>query len=83
MIFSNWRVAAHCLRFGTGAVAITIVLEGCGSTSPPLAIRMYNPSTNQTLHCTGRSQSSEHSAVLAKAVEACAQQLEAKGFVRD
>ncbi len=49
----------------------------------PLAIRMYNPKTQQTLHCTARSESPEYAAALAKTVEACAQQLEARGFVRD
>ena len=44
---------------------------------------MYNPNTNQTLHCTARSESSAHSPVLANAVETCARQLEANGFVRD
>ncbi|HXV48873.1 MAG TPA: hypothetical protein VEB61_08720 [Candidatus Binatia bacterium] len=48
-----------------------------------MAIRMYNPNTNQTLHCTGRDQTGNYTKVLANAVEACARELEARGFVRD
>jgi hypothetical protein len=44
---------------------------------------MYNPTTNQTLHCTARSETGSHVSILANAVEACAKQLEANGFVRE
>ena len=64
-------------------MAIILVNLGCGSSERPLAIRMYHPKTNQTLHCTARAQSGENSKILADAVEACARQLEANGFVRE
>lgn len=48
-----------------------------------MAIKMYHPETKQTLDCAGRSTSGEYSAVLANAAEACARQLESKGFVRE
>jgi hypothetical protein len=44
---------------------------------------MYNPQTNQTLHCTARSDTDANAPILAGAVEACARQLEANGFVRE
>ena len=64
-------------------LALNIALASCSSADPPLAIRMYNPQTHQTLHCTARSDSGTHAPILASAVEACARQLEANGFVRD
>ena len=67
----------------SGLLALTIAFASCGAVEAPLAIRMYNPKTNQTLHCTARSQSAEFNSVLAQTVEACAQRLEANGFVRD
>jgi hypothetical protein len=66
-----------------GGVVLATALVSCSSAPPPLAIRMYNPKTNQTLHCTARSESSAHAPALASAAEACARQLEANGFVRD
>ena len=77
-----WR-ETFSLRSVGGCVATAVALWSCGPVDGPLAIRMYNPKTQQTLHCTARSQSPEYTAVLAKTVEACAQQLEARGFVRD
>jgi len=77
------RKAQFSLRYGSGALALASAIASCSSGETPLAIRMYNPKTDQTLHCTARSENSEHSPVLANAVEACARQLEAKGFVRD
>jgi hypothetical protein len=44
---------------------------------------MVNPNTNQTLTCAASDQLSRADvAVLAAAVETCARNLEAKGFVR-
>jgi len=67
----------------SSSTALATGLSSCSSVEAPLAIRMYNPKTNQTLHCTARSQSPEINPVLAQTVEACARQLEASGFVRD
>jgi hypothetical protein len=83
VIFFRRRKAQFSLRFGSGALALATALASCSSGETPLAIRMYNPETNQTLHCTARSETSANNPALAFAVEACARQLEAKGFVRD
>jgi hypothetical protein len=86
MIFNPPRTvcsAGRRFRLVIAPIAITISLSGCGAKETPLAIRMYNPKTNQTLHCTARDQTGKHSEVLANAVEACARQLEANGFIRD
>ena len=72
------RTAQSSLRYGSGALALATALASCSSGETPLAIRMYNPETNQTLHCTARSETAANNPVLAVAVEACARQLEAK-----
>jgi len=82
-ILSNCRAGQFPIRSLSGSIALAIALAGCSSAAPPLAIRLHNPKTNQTLHCTARSESSVYSPVLSSAVEACARQLEANGFVRD
>ena len=64
-------------------LTIFIMQVGCSSAPPPLAIRMYNPKTNQTLHCSATDKTGENTEILARTVEACARQLEANGFVRD
>jgi hypothetical protein len=86
MIFNSPRTdcsARHRLRFVIAPIIIAISLPACAAKETPLAIRMYNPNTNQTLHCTGRDQTGNYTKVLANAVEACARELEARGFVRD
>jgi hypothetical protein len=70
-------------RLVYGWLLCGMTFASCSSADGPLAIRMYNPQTNQTLHCTARSEHGTHTPVLANAVEACAKQLEASGFVRD
>lgn len=83
-IIHSYRCAALFLIREVGSViALAIALSSCSSTEAPLAIRMYNPKTNQTLHCTARAESTSNSGVLATVVETCARQLEANGFVRD
>jgi hypothetical protein len=83
-IILSYRCATVFLIRGVGSVIVlAVALSSCSSAEAPLAIRMYNPKTNQTLHCTARSESSTDSPVLASVVEACARQLEARGFVRD
>ena len=86
MIFNRPRTdcsVGRRLRLVIAPIIIAISLPGCGAKETPLAIRMYNPDTNQTLHCTGRDQTGNYTKVLANAVEACARELEARGFVRD
>jgi hypothetical protein len=49
-----------------------------------LSIRLSNPETNQTLFCNaGDPLARSDREVLAGAVEDCARQLEARGFVRE
>jgi hypothetical protein len=43
---------------------------------------MHNPKTNTTLTCSARKGTLKDVEVLYDAVEACARQLEAQGFVR-
>ena len=68
--------------FLTAIVSLALTLAACSSAQPPMVIKMYNPETKQTLDCSARSTSGEYSPVLANAAEACARQLEIKGFVR-
>ncbi|HMA80620.1 MAG TPA: hypothetical protein VKR81_07000 [Candidatus Binatia bacterium] len=57
--------------------------SACSSAAAPLSITMYNAETNQTLTCAARDQLGRaDTAMLAGAVESCAKQLEARGFVR-
>jgi hypothetical protein len=81
MIFSHTR--KHRLRVIAGMTLVVLASTGCGLSEPPMAIRMYHPGTKQTLHCTARDQAGQNSKLLANAVEACARQLEASGFVRE
>ena len=60
------------------------IIFGCASGPPPLFIKMHNPETDQTLNCNASDRMGRSDpAVLAAAVESCAQQLEARGFVRE
>ena len=56
---------------------------GCG-TAQPLSITLYNPETKVSQTCAARTSPiiRTNVEVLARAVEACARQLEAQGFVR-
>ena len=80
------RLTRDCARLWllTVATALGAVLAGCSSAPAPLAIKLYNPKTNQTLFCNATDQfGNSDVSVLSKAVESCAQQLEAHGFVRE
>jgi hypothetical protein len=86
MIFNSPRTdcsAGRCLWLVIAPIIITISLAACAAKEAPLAIRMYNPQTTQTLHCTARDQTGQFTTVIANAVEACARELEARGFVRE
>ena len=64
--------------------AIGIFIESCSSAPAPLSLRLYNPETNQTLFCNADDPLARSDRkVLAGAVEGCARQLEARGFVRE
>ena len=60
------------------------IIFGCASGSQPLFIKMHNPETDQTLTCNASDRMGRTDpTVLATAVESCAKQLEARGFVRE
>jgi len=72
---------ASLLSLFAGAVSI---LTACSSAPPPLLIKMYHPETRQALTCTASDQRPHaNSPALAAAVESCAKQLEAQGFIRE
>lgn len=79
-------VAAGCLKASfnvTLAAIFGAVMSSCSSGPAPLSIKMYNPETNQTLDCKASDETARTDiAVLGAAVESCAKQLEARGFVR-
>jgi len=61
---------------------LTALLPACSSNPESLSIKMVNPQTQMTLMCSARDDLGADRAVLAKVVETCARQLEARGFVR-
>jgi hypothetical protein len=64
-------------------LAASINSFGCSSRAAPLTITMYHPETQQTLSCAARDELARSDPkVLAGAVESCAKNLEARGFVR-
>jgi hypothetical protein len=69
------------MKIGHLAVLAIGLLVGCG-TAHPLAITLYNPKTKASQTCAARSSIKTDVEVLSQAVEACARQLEAHGFVR-
>jgi hypothetical protein len=72
---------ASLLSLFAGAVSI---LVACSSAAPPLSIKMYHPETRQALTCAASDQPSQgNSPALSAAVETCAKQLEAQGFIRE
>jgi hypothetical protein len=74
-----WRI----VWLPNSLISTALMLAGCGSAAPLLSIQMVNPNTNQTLTCAANDQLSRtDTGVLAAAVETCARQLEANGFVR-
>jgi len=72
---------------GVGFVATMVMgglLAGCAVSDPPLNITLHNPTTGVQRICAAKGSSSKSNdmSALANAVEACARQLEAHGFVR-
>ena len=73
--FALWSAALLVMASAVGA---------CSSQKPQLSVKLYNPKTDQTLFCSASHQmSNTYSEILASAVESCAKQLEAQGFVRE
>jgi hypothetical protein len=58
------------------------VFLGCAAPPRSLFIQMRNPKTNMTLNCVAREAPGQDNEMLYNAVEACARQLESRGFVR-
>jgi hypothetical protein len=84
---TDWpRQCSRVLRIGwlsSSLISAALMLSSCSSAAPSLSIQMVNPNTNQTLTCAASDQLSRtDAAALAVAVETCARQLEANGFVR-
>jgi len=80
LITGSWSETNRAAVFA----GVAIFLVSCSAGPAPLAIKMVNPTTKQTLDChakdpTGRTDRE----LLASAVESCARQLEAHGFVRE
>jgi len=55
--------------------------SGCAAT-PNLSVQMYHPKTKVVQNCAARESTAKDIPLLSSAVEACARQLEARGFIR-
>jgi hypothetical protein len=64
------------------AVVLAAVISGCTATNAPLNITLHNPKTGAQRTCSAKESSASDVSALSAAVEACAKQLEARGFVR-
>jgi len=50
--------------------------------APSLSVQLYHPQSGLVRNCTARESAARDIPSLAEAVETCARQLEARGFVR-
>lgn len=64
------------------ATFLAFLTSGCVASDPPLSISLYNSKTGIQRTCSAKESSPKDAAALSSAVEACAKQLEARGFVR-
>ena len=64
------------------AIVSVVLISGCSASDPPLSISLHNPKTGVQRTCAAKESSSKDISALSGAVEACAKQLEAHGFVR-
>ena len=62
--------------------ALTLFVMAACTQTAPLSITLKDPKTNTVRTCSARQFSKNDAAFLANAVETCAKQLEAYGFVR-
>ena len=76
----RYREAAARRRIGTAALT-WLLLAGCAKTAP-LSITLAEKRTGVVQKCSAREANGKDTAALAEAVEMCAQQLEARGYVR-
>ncbi|HWO41604.1 MAG TPA: hypothetical protein VNO43_07365 [Candidatus Eisenbacteria bacterium] len=58
-----------------------ILIVGCQAAAPT-SITLYHPKTKVWQTCAARQTIPKYTEAIAAAVEACAKQLEARGFVR-
>ena len=87
---TNQATRLQCIKYRSKSAFLSLpyvfvaIIFGCASGPPPLLIKMHNPETDQTLNCNASDRMGRSDpAVLAAAVESCAKQLEARGFVRE
>ena len=71
---------ARRARIATAAV-MWLLLAGCAQTAP-LSITLTEKRTGVIQKCSAREASGKDTAALSEAVEMCARQLEARGYVR-
>jgi hypothetical protein len=64
------------------ATVSAVLISGCAASDSPLSISLYNPKTGVQRTCSAKESSSKDVSALSNAVETCAKQLEARGFVR-
>jgi hypothetical protein len=64
------------------AMVSAVLISGCVAADSPLSISLYNPKTGVQRTCSAKESSSRDVSALSGAVETCAKQLEARGFVR-
>ena len=70
---------------GTMFLVVTVsvgLFSGCSASGAPLSINLYDPATGVQHKCAAKESSPKDVSALSDAVEACAKQLEARGFVR-
>jgi hypothetical protein len=74
-------------NFVHGTIFLVVIvsvglISGCSASGAPLSINLYDPATGMQQTCAAKESSSKDVSALSDAVEACAKQLEARGFVR-
>jgi hypothetical protein len=78
---SNQDKFGHRPIFWVVIVSVGLI-SGCSASDSPLSINLYDPKTGVQRTCAAKESSSKDVSALSHAVEACAKQLEALGFVR-
>jgi hypothetical protein len=71
----------RCESFWLVVISAALI-SGCTTTDAPLNITLHNPKTGVQRTCSAKESSSKDVSALSAAVETCAKQLEARGFVR-
>ena len=72
-----------CNQIYCAAMVLAVLISGCSVSDAPLSITLHNPKTGVQRTCAAKESSSKDVSALSGAVEACAKQLEAHGFVRN